>query len=128
MPNLVGEIRDFVSGDDLDVWRTISEIPTGQILSKAWFTVKTGPSVADVAAIFQKTITTAPVTGQGAITDTGADTIGRVRFELTHVNTALLSDGVAYYYDIQVLTDAGKIYTPERGLIKAKGEITKTIS
>ncbi len=127
MPKLNGEIKDFVAGDNIDITKTITNVPVGQTITKAWFTVKTSKTLADANAVFQKTITAANQAGVGVILDDGAaDQIAKVFFELTNSNTSLLAENVIYHYDIQVLTSAGKIYTPEVGVMKLKGEATKS--
>jgi hypothetical protein len=125
MPTFGAIINDFVRADDLDVTRTVSGIPTGQTLADAWLTVD---SVLGSSQVFQKHITPTLVAGQGQIEDIGTgDGIGVVRFELTGGptgNTTALTAGTTYYYDIQVKTSAGKIYTPETGTMVAKEQET----
>jgi len=126
--NLAGNIQNIVQGDDITITRTIDTLPAS--ITKCWFTVKPAKSsVNDTTAIFQKVITTASVPGVGAITDDGTtDGVAAVRFELVNADTVLLENETAYYYDIQVLTSTGKIYTPEIGQIKLKSERTKSTS
>ena|SRR5689334_5845801 len=117
MPTLkTGTIENFVRADDLDVIRTVSNVPTGQTLTDAWLTVD---PLAGGSHLFQKHITPTLVSGQGQIEDTGAgDGIGIVRFELTSGasgDTTKLNADTQYPYDIQVKTSTGKIYTPETG-------------
>lgn len=128
MPNLSGELLDIVQGDNIDINRSIGNLPAS--ITKAWLTVKPNKSSTnDTNATFQKSITTSNVAGQGVIIDDGTgDGIAQVRFEFTNANTILLTDEKAYFYDIQVLTSTGKIYTPELGLIKLRSERTKAIS
>ena len=123
MPTLDSEIKNFVSGDDLDVIRTIGNLPVGQTIAKAWFTVKT--KKLDTTPLFQKIITTVNVLGQGHITDIGGDEIGAVRFELTAADTKLLVNKKVFFFDIQIRTSAGKVFTPELGRIRA--EIERTV-
>jgi hypothetical protein len=128
-PSLDAEIKDIVSGDDIEIRRTVLDVPSGQVLSKAWFTLKNKITDADTAALFQKVITAANTVGVGQIEDDGAsDQIAVLRFDLTDVDTKLLTGGKIYYYDIQVLTDAGKIYTPEAGKFKTVAEVTRASS
>lgn len=118
MPTYNSEIENFVVGDDLDIVRSISNIPTGQTVTEAVLTIKVFESGA--TALIEKTIT-AVLSDDGLISDTGASGIAEVTFTLTDTDTALLSPGNWHYFDIQVTTSAGKIYTPEKG--KIKGEI-----
>lgn len=129
MPTLNGLINNLVVGDDIDIERTITNVPEGDSLVKAWFTVKARETDPDINAIFQKTITASYVAGQGEITDDGAgDQQGAVTFELTNVDTLLLVGDTAYYYDLQVKTANAKIYTPEKGQLTMRKQITVATS
>ena len=119
MPDYSATITNFVAGDDLTVTRTITGVPAGDTLAKAWLTVKRRQRDLDAAAIFQKEITPVDVPGTGEITDTGGDGTGAVRFDLADEDTLLLEPLRGYYYDIQVLTANGFIYTPETGRMTA---------
>ncbi len=129
MPTLDGRIDNLVAGDDLEITRTITGVPAGTSLSDAWFTVKEHEADSDAAAIFQKAINTVDSPGTGHITDDGAsDTVGAVRFDITDVDSALLTPGRDYAFDIQVKTAAGAVYTPLKGKIKAVQGVTTTIT
>ncbi len=131
MPTLNSEIKEFVAGDDLDVIRTIGNLPAGQTLTKAWFTVKTEENLllpGDTNIVFQKVITAINVPGQGQITDIGASGTGAVLFELTDTDTALLTAKTVFFFDIQVLTSTGKLLTPELGRIRAEIQRTRSVS
>lgn len=124
MPNLASTITGFVKGDDLDIVRTITNIPAGQVLSEARLTVR---SVDLSTILFTKTITSSLVAGQGQISDTGADGTGVLTFQLTggiSGNTVTLTPGTNFPFDIQLKTDANKHYTPEVGTITAVQEVT----
>lgn len=127
---LKGKIFNIVQGDNVDITRTIDTLPAS--ITKAWFTVRNSQyksATSDTDVIFQKAITSVNVPGTGVITDDGTgDGVAAVRFELTNANTVLLVNENTYYYDIQVLTSTGKIYTPEIGLIRLESERTKSIS
>lgn len=129
MPTLDARIDNIVAGDDIQITRTITSIPSGAALTDAWFTVKEHPDDADSAAIIDKQITTADVPGTGQITDDGSgDQTGTVRFDLKDTDTALLIPGRDYYFDVQVKTDGGAIYTPTAGRIRTVPGVTKEIS
>jgi hypothetical protein len=124
MPNLASTITGFVKGDDLDIVRTVTNIPAGQVLAEARLTVR---SVDLSTIIFTKLITPSLVAGAGQITDTGADGTGALTFQLTGGtagNTVGLAAGTSYPFDIQLKTDANKHYTPEVGTITAVAEVT----
>lgn len=124
MPTYSGEINNFVVGDDLDIERTISNIPTSQTITKAWLTVK---ETELGTAVLTKEVTSV-ATSSGVISDTGADTVGVVTFTLTAAETATLNPGNWLYYDIQVKTSGGKIYTPEKGRIRGEIQLTSATS
>jgi hypothetical protein len=117
-------IDDWVVGDDApDVVRTITSLPAGQTITKAWLTVKLLPADAD-PGIFQKDITSSYVVGKGQITDTGADGTGAVSFEVLAANTVLLNTANRYYYDIQIKLANGRVYAIEVGTVVPKAGIT----
>ena len=130
MPTLNGELQNLVQGDYLDIVRNIGNLPT--TISKASFTVETKAKLTSTSdgtnVVFQKAITTSTGAGVGIISDTGGSGTAIVRFELTNADTILLTGDTIFYYDIQVLTSSGKIYTPELGVIKVRSERTKSIS
>ena len=129
MPDFESTIKNFVAGDTLQITRTITNVPTGASLTKAWFTVKSRRTDPDSEAIIRKEVTTTDAPGTGQITDDGAgDESAAVRFDLTSTDTAKLLKGVGYSYDIQVLTDGSAVYTPEIGIITAKLGVTEDIS
>lgn len=116
------DIDDLIAGDSYDVIRIIDSIPSDQSIADAWMTVK--ENAWDAEPVFQKHITDSISSG-GIIEDTGAeDTIGRLRFTLLHEETALLSPFFKYVFDIQIKTNADKIYTPEVGSLTARAEVT----
>lgn len=123
MPTLNSEIKNIVAGDNIDIIRTIGNLPAGQTLVKAWFTVKKRQT--DTTFIFQKVIIPSVVIGQGVITDIGTSGVGAVRFELKPPDTKLLVLRKVYFFDLQVRTSLGSIFTPELGRIRA--EIQRTL-
>lgn len=125
MPDYAGIITNFVAGDHIDIERTITTLPSGQIISNAWFTVKNKRNDLDIDALIQKEITTILTSGTGWIEDTGTDTIGLIHFFLTPDDTMILTAFAEYHYDIQIKTNAGMIYTPEIGTISAHPQITR---
>lgn len=113
-------------GGDKQVKVKITGVPLNNLLVKGWLTVKSKVTDAD-PGIFQKIITSSPVGGQGQITDDGnTDGAGEFVFELTAVNTALLSEGVSYEYDIKAKQADGKVFPVERGTAIATRMVTQT--
>lgn len=128
MPELQAVIEEHVRGNDLDVIRTVSVIPSGQVVAEAWLRVDEITPAG--SQLFQKHITTALVAGEGQIEDTGADDgVAILRFEITNVNSLLFDTGgtvavpMAHPYGIQLKTDAGKIYEFELGVIEVVDHI-----
>jgi hypothetical protein len=110
-----------VVGDDIRISRTIGGL--NQEIVRAWLTIKVSYELPDF--LIQKIITIAP-TSNGQITDTGVSGVASVYFDLSNLDTKLFSAYKLYYFDIQVSTTGGKIYTPEEGTISTLPEITVT--
>lgn len=117
-------IEDRFAGDDLDIEHDASNVNTADPLIKAWLTIKTSASVLDASASLQKIITTNPVQGVGQITEDGSALQGNgtasMVFQLTAAETATLGYTIAYFYDIQVKSASGKIYTTDTGNLRFK--------
>ncbi len=132
MPTLDSKIDDIVVGDDLSIRRTIdfglTGFPTGTTIDKAWLTVKS--AIGDVdPGIFQKVITTTDVPGTGEIENDGTGDVNMViRFDLIPANTQSIGPTLARFFDIQLKTDGGQIYTPEKGVMKGVDEVTIALS
>jgi len=127
MTSFSSTITDFVAGDALDVNRTVTDIPTGRTLTKAWLTFKRNRYQSDSDALLQKTITPSQ-TSSGQITDTGSSGTGQVTFQLSSAETLALPIEVDTPYEIKVLTDANKPYTLEQGVYRATRRITEAVS
>jgi hypothetical protein len=135
MPNYKATITGFAVGDDLLVRRTInrsaSNLPTGVSIAQAWLTVKENESDADVDALVQKDITTTDVSGTGQIEEDGSAQAGDanpiLRFDIAASDTRTIGNNHRWY-DIQVKTDTGAIYTGEKGEIWGVGDVTVSTS
>jgi hypothetical protein len=117
-------IDDLVVGDDYDVTREITGIPSGALLTDAWFTLKAFGAATTDTALIEKTISASASASQGQITDTGASGTGQLFFSLSATETALITPDQLYEYDIQVLSNTGKYSTREKGLLLAIAQIT----
>lgn len=126
MPNFTGIITGIAAGDDLDIVRSVPGVPATQTITKAWLTLKTSVTDAD-PGLLQKAITSVASGGVGQITDTGAAGTGSLLFQLTGANTLALPFGPVFY-DIKVLTSAGKVYTVEQGKYISTPRITTATS
>jgi len=121
----LNEISDFFVGDNVDIERDISNIPVGETLTTAWFTVKRKITDTDADAIMQKVINSGS-NGDGVISDIGIDGTGHVKFTLSSSETLLLSPSSEYFYDIQVKTSGDRIFTKDFGKIIGNPQITIT--
>jgi hypothetical protein len=132
VPNFKGKITGFVVGDALEVYRTITKIPEGETVAKAWLTVKLAVADDDSEALFQKVITTTLDTVEGVIEDDGSSGTAIIRFFLNSDDTSTLGnperDAGNFVYDIQIKTSSGLLFTPEIGKIKAKPQVTLATS
>lgn len=127
MPSLDEVIEQFVVGDDLNVRATVTNVPNGDPLTKAWFTVKKREADEDADAVFQKVITTSSG-ASGQITDAGASGTGTALFVLGKSDTVLLTGERTYYFDVQVKTSTGLIYTPIKGQMVGEKQVTRADS
>jgi len=134
MPNYNAQISGYAVGDDLLVRRTVnrsaSNLPTGVVIAQAWMTIKELESDAD-PGLLQKDITVADVSGTGQIEEDGGAQAGDadpiLRFDLTDADTRIIGNNHRWY-DIQVKTDTGSIYTGEKGEIWGVGDVTVSTS
>lgn len=128
MPDLSARIQQYVRGNDLDVIRTVTVVPTGQTLTEAWLRVN---AVSAGTQVFQKHITPTLVAGEGQIEDTGAgDGIAIIRFEVTATDGLLTTGGTVaaptlHPYGIQVKTSGGKIYEFELGTFEVIEQVVQ---
>lgn len=120
-----GRIDDFVSGDDLEIERTIAAVPTGITIVTAWFMVKRKFTDTDLEALISKTITSTNTVNVGWIEDQGSDGTGLIRFYLTQTETALLTPLSEYQYSIKIALSNDKVNTPERGVMVAEPAVKK---
>jgi hypothetical protein len=116
-------------GDDFGETRPIEDVPAGQALAQATWTVKPLENFydpGDTTVVWKKTVTTADLVNIGQIEDAGGLTgEGRVRWEGTSSESLLLVPGREYIYDMEVVSTAGKRRTYERGMIVAYGQVTQ---
>lgn len=123
------KIRNKTAGDDWTIRRRVPNVPSGQQIAEAWFTVKENLEQEDSAAIIQKHVTsTVEEVGVGQIEQTGASGTAIIRFDLVPSETVLLKPWMTYYYDFQVLTNIGKYDTPDDGTIIAAPQVTRTVN
>jgi len=124
MSDLTVEIAGFVVGDDLEVRRTVTDLPAA--IEAAWLTLKHHPRQPDSDAKLQKRITTTDVPGTGQIVEAGGPGVdGDLRFDLTPADTTSLGSK-RYVHDIQIRLVTGKIYTIEKGTLQLTAGVTET--
>ena len=113
------EILNKVIGDDLRIDRQYIELPEGNTAVKAWFTLKRRRSDSDADAVIGPKEITTEADDAGQITDATSttDLALALYFDLTHTETGALQAYRRYYYDVQILTTSGAIYTCELGSI-----------
>lgn len=107
--------------------RTITTIPSGEIVTKAWLTVKADPGDADPGLV-QLTITASP-TAAGVIEEAGVGgtTDAVIRFDLQPADTDAIGAHVTRYYDISVLTDGSPKAVVENHLWTQAEGVTATL-
>lgn len=124
MSDLAIEITGFVEGDDLEVRRTVTDLPAA--IAVAWLTIKRHHGQPDIEAKLQKRITPTDVPGTGQIVAAGGPGVnGDLRFDLTAADTGAL--GVKpLIHDIQIMLTTGKVYTIEKGTLQLTADVTGT--
>ena len=124
MAHLGVKIAGFVQGDDLEIRRTVVDLPSP--IDAAWLTLKRSATEPDASAALQKKITTENVVGLGAIEEAGGNgDDGELRFDLTPADTESLSS-LRYVHDIQIKLESGKVYTIEKGTVQLIRDVTKS--
>lgn len=89
---------------------SVTGIPVASLISQAWLSVKTRSTDSDANAVLQKNITSSLVAGSGQVSDTGAtDTIGELTFLFTAAQTATLTAGRDYAWDVKMALNSGEI-------------------
>lgn len=124
MSDLCVAITGFVTGDDLEIRRTVTDLVAR--IEVAWLTIKHHAAQPDTEARLQKRITAADAPGTGRVVAAGGpDLDGDLRFDLSQTDTAHLGTK-RYVHDIQIRLTTGKIYTIEKGTIQLVADVTKT--
>lgn len=125
MSDLSVVLSGYVVGDDLEIRRTITGLPSP--IAIAWLTVKRYSEQEDTDAAVEKMITTTDVPGTGRIVEAGGVGVdGDLRFDLVPDDTRLLGSQ-SWIHDLQIKLDDGKIYTVEIGTIDLTIDVRKTI-
>ena len=124
MSTLTGTITGYVVGDDLEIRRTVTDLPDA--IANAWLTVKRHNREADEDAVVSKEIDEDDAPGVGRIeVDGGVGADATLRFDLTPTDTTALGDS-DWVYDIQVKLDDGTVYTPEVGTVTLTADVTRS--
>lgn len=122
MANLEDTINDLVVGDNYDIIRTVTNVPSGQYLTNGWLTIR--ENWWNATYVVQKHIT-AVLSSGGIISDTGEnDTIANVIYSLSSTDTLLLHANYGYTYDLQVKTNENKYFTLETGILTPNESVT----
>ena len=114
----------LVAGDTWELHRTYTGLTSGATISKAYWTVKASATDTDANAKFQVSVT-GTSTSSGQIID-GTTNGGSVElaFIATHTQTATLTPGQEYVYDVQVIDSNGQLYTLEIGTLCPQQGVT----
>lgn len=127
MPDVEVDLEGLVVGDDWDITQSIEGIPEGAPLSQAWFTVKESRDDDDSAAVIGPIeITAVANQNAGQIADTGdADPfIAVCVFLVLKEETADLTPGKRYHYDIQGRLTNGLVKTVQLGRLTPVAGVT----
>jgi len=130
--NKDAHIRDFVIGDAAQIIRNpVTNIATGRILDKAWFTLKLNRSDSDDEAVLQKVIGLSDPSGTNGIIVNGTGGTASVTFNIMSDDWTGVRAGVLYYHDVQVREVADMtlenpmVFTIEVGDFVALAQVTR---
>jgi hypothetical protein len=120
MSDLTVEITGFVAGDNLEIRRAVTDLPSPIVT--AWITLKAFPGLGEI--VIQKEIDETDEPGVGQIEEPGDETTpGDIRFDFLPADTTLMG-AARYVYDIQIILDDDTVYTLEKGRIQLTAGIT----
>lgn len=129
----------LTAADDFDFDGTFPRVPANQRLVKIILTIKTTPSDADGAALFQRSITTTADSDGNVILADGASTVTGIAYRnigavktgsaLFHILiprsvTVTLPVGPDLPYDVQCTSSAGRDATIDKGVFRVRNQIT----
>lgn len=116
-------------GDDKDITWEVTHVPIGQYITRAWFTLKREADIGlpdSSAVIPQKIITDTAITGIGVITASGLGTKkAKGKFELVASESATLTPGQSYLFDIQLESNLNKRVTVQKGHLDVGIQVTE---
>jgi hypothetical protein len=114
----------LVVGDTWELRRTYTGLTSGASITKAYWTVKQNATDTDATAKYQIAITTTS-TSSGQIID-GTTNGGSIElaFIASATQSATLTPGQEYVYDVQVIDSNGSLYTLELGTICPQQGVT----
>lgn len=116
-------ITGFVVGDNLEIRRSVSDLP--ESIDTAWLTAKIRPGQADEDAVVQKTVTTTDAPGVGQVEEAGGPgAAGLLRFDLVPADTLAIGTR-RLVYDIQIALENGSVFTVEKGTFQLTDQITR---
>jgi hypothetical protein len=123
--------EQYFAGNDISIERDVEEITVSDPLVKAWMSFKFTPS-ADDPGVLQKVITPNLVVGVGQITQDGSEQDGNgtasLFFRVTKIDGLTILGTTLHYYDIQVKTQSGDIFTAEDGMIQLRDRVTDAVA
>lgn len=123
----VGESQGLIAGDSFEITLSVPLIPSGRTVTKAWLTIKEVATDPDPGVI--QLVIDSDLSADGQITADGStESLAGLLFLFTPVNTALLTPGVIYPFDIQLQYDDLTIWTLGKGTISAGQGVTEAVS
>lgn len=118
-------LRDAVIGNSYQIERTVEDVPDGETVDAAWFTLKRRDTDSDANAVLSKAITTADVLTTGTIINASPTSGSAIlQFNIGPDDWTAVDGQALYLYDIKLRTSGGAVYTFEFGDFAAEGQIT----
>jgi len=128
-PNsIIGGYAQVISDWQLGDGRAFSGAAPGlaagdDVLTDAYFTLKSSPNLPDADAIIQKHITTVS-SPAGQITGSPANVLAINVYSADY--EGLVSVGPIYYWDFRIITAGGQVYTIATGTVVYEQNVTQT--
>jgi hypothetical protein len=110
-----GNITGLAAGEDWDIIRDITGVPSGTNINTAKLVVKEDWPTPDTDALITVNITPAYQANVGGISN--ADGLWTLRFQVTKLATSALTIGHPYVFRVSYTTDTGFTKVPERGIL-----------
>ena len=118
----IRQIYNFPPGDTYSIIRDIDALAYG-VPSEGWFTVKTQTYQNDSQAALQIHVVTSGI--NGSTLNVYPDGTSQITFYVVAGQSLNMLPNNTYYYDIQIKTSIGEVFTLEEGRLFTTNTVTQ---